>query len=60
LVADPQEREPLNLPYMHSWTVTHFNRLLGEFQASVRREPLIPQGAPLDFVPSSPQSGDQG
>jgi arylsulfatase len=59
LVADPQEREPLNLPYMHSWTVTHFNRLLGEFQASVRREPLIPQGAALHFVPSGPQPGEQ-
>lgn len=22
LVADPHEREPLDLPYMHSWTVT--------------------------------------
>src|ERR1700729_2848935 len=52
LVADPQEREPLDLPYMHSWTVTHFNRLLGEFQASIKREPLVPQGAPLDFAPT--------
>ncbi len=43
LVADPQEREPLDLPYMHSWTVTHFNRLLGEFQASIEREPPVPQ-----------------
>ena len=39
LIADPQEREPLNLPYMHSWTATHFNRLLAEFQASIKREP---------------------
>jgi arylsulfatase A-like enzyme len=52
LVTDPQEREPIDLPYMHSWTVTHFNRLLGQFQASVKREPLVPQGAPLDYVPS--------
>jgi arylsulfatase len=59
LVADPQEREPLDLPYMHSWTVTHFNRLLGEFQASVTREPPVPPGAPLDFVPSKAQQDTQ-
>ena len=54
LVADPQEREPLNLPYLHSWTAAHFNRILGEFQASVKLEPSIPSGAPLDFVPPTP------
>jgi hypothetical protein len=43
MVADPQEREPLDLPHMHSWTVTHFNRLLGEFQASIEREPPVPK-----------------
>jgi arylsulfatase len=59
LVADPQEREPFNLPYMHSWTVAHFNRLLGEYHASVEREPPIPQGAPLNFVPSTPRSGER-
>ena len=40
---------------MHSWTVTHFNRLLGEFQASIEREPPVPKNAPLDFVPSEAQ-----
>ncbi len=54
LVTDPQEREPLDLPYLHSWTGTHFNRLLSEFQASVKREPPIPPGAPLNYVPSPP------
>jgi arylsulfatase len=53
LVADPQEREPISARYLHSWTAAHFNRLLGEFRASVRREPLIPAGAPLDFVPGA-------
>ena len=53
LIADPQEREPMSLPYLHTWTATHFNRMIGEFQASVQREPLIPRGAPLDHVPSS-------
>jgi arylsulfatase len=53
LVTDPQEREPLDLPYLHSWTATHLNRLLGAFQASVAREPIIPAGAPLDYDPTS-------
>jgi hypothetical protein len=56
LIADPQEREPMNLPYLHSWTVTHFNKLLADYQASVQREAPVPSGAPLDFVPSQPHS----
>ena len=56
LVADPQEREPFNLPYLHSWTATHFNRLIADFQASLKRESPIPAGAPLDFAPT-PQHG---
>jgi arylsulfatase A-like enzyme len=56
LTIDPQEREPITLPHMHTWTATHFNRLLGEFRASVQREPLIPAGAPLDHVPTPPTS----
>lgn len=51
LVTDPQEREPYHPVYYHTWTVAHFGRLLAEFQMSVAREPLIPAGAPLDFVP---------
>lgn len=53
LVVDPHEREPLNLPHLHSWTVTHFNRLLGAFHASVEREQPIPSGSPLDHVPTA-------
>jgi arylsulfatase len=52
LVVDPQEREPFNLPYLHSWAATHFNRLIGQFHASVEREPPIPAGAPLDHIPN--------
>jgi arylsulfatase len=51
LVTDPQEREAISLPHLHTWTAHHFNRILGDFEASLRREPLIPAGAPLDFVP---------
>ena len=54
LVADPQEREPLHLPYLHSWTATHFSRLLADYQASVQRETPVPAGAPLDFIPPHP------
>ena len=52
LITDPQEREPVSLPYLHSWTATHFNRIISEFQATVEREPLTPAGAPLNYVPS--------
>jgi arylsulfatase len=51
LVTDPKEREPFNPVYLHSWTAAHFGRLLKEFQMSVAREPFIPAGAPLNYVP---------
>jgi arylsulfatase len=54
LTTDPQEREPVSLPYLHSWVAAHFNRLIGQFQASLHREPPIPMGAPLDHVPAPP------
>jgi arylsulfatase A-like enzyme len=56
LATDPQEREPVSLPYLHSWVATHFNRIIGEFEASIHREPPIPMGAPLDHVPTPPTS----
>jgi arylsulfatase A-like enzyme len=52
LATDPQEREAVSLPYLHSWVATHFNRLVAEFEGSVRHEQLIPLGAPLDHVPA--------
>jgi arylsulfatase len=52
LTVDPHEREAVPLPHLHSWTVTHFNRLLGAYSESVERQPLIPPGAPIDFVPT--------
>lgn len=51
LITDPQEREAIALPHLHSWAAHHINRVIGEFEASVRREPLIPAGAPLDHAP---------
>jgi arylsulfatase len=54
LIADPKERNPIDFPYVHTWVFRHTGRILGEFEESVRREPLIPSGAPLDFVPKKP------
>ena len=51
LVSDPHEREPISVRFLHTWTRAHFGRLIGEFEASVTREPLIPPGAPVDHVP---------
>ena len=57
LLTDPKEREPVEYPYLHTWVMYHVGQILQEFQESVQREPLIPAGAPLDFVPraKSPQ-----
>ena len=51
LATDPQEREAVSLPYLHSWVATHFNGLIAEYGASVHREPLIPVGARLEHTP---------
>jgi arylsulfatase len=53
LTTDPQEREPVALPYLHTWVATDLNRIIGEFEASTRRETPIPMGAPLDHVPTT-------
>ncbi len=55
LVTDPKEREPYHPVYYHTWTMAHFGRLIKEFQDSVKREQLIPAGAPLDLVPKAGQ-----
>jgi arylsulfatase len=62
LLTDPKERETYNPVNYHTRTMAHFGRMLKEFRASVEREPLIPAGAPLDFVPraaptSTPRAG---
>lgn len=51
LIADPEERKPYNLPHLHTWVIAHAARIVFAFQDSIRREPLIPPGAPLDYVP---------
>lgn len=57
LDTDPKEREPLDYPYLHTWVGAHVGKILGDFQQSVRRERLIPAGAPLDFVPKAIAKG---
>ena len=54
LITDPQEREPVALPHLHTWVATHLNRIIGEFEESTRHEQPIPMRAPLDFVPAPP------
>jgi arylsulfatase A-like enzyme len=51
LDTDPKEREPFDYPYLHSWVGAHVAKILNDFAATVKREPLTPAGAPLDFVP---------
>jgi arylsulfatase len=55
LTVDPKERNAIDLPYMHSWTAIHFGSILKAFGESLKREPLIPAGAPLNFVPGHEQ-----
>jgi len=49
LKLDPKERE--NQAVYYGWVAGHAGRMVGEFAASLRREPLIPSGAPVDFNP---------
>jgi arylsulfatase A-like enzyme len=51
LDVDPKEREPYNFPYIHTWVGAHTAKLIVEYHRSLGREPLIPVGAPLDYVP---------
>jgi len=51
LDTDPKELEPVDYPYIHTWVLAHVGKILAAYEESVKREPLIPVGAPLDFVP---------
>ena len=56
LDTDPKEREPVDYPYIHTWVLAHAGKILYEYQESLKREPLIPVGAPLDYVPKATQA----
>jgi arylsulfatase A-like enzyme len=51
LDIDPKERNPYSFPFLHTWVLEHTAKLVMEFQKSVKLEPLIPVGAPVDHVP---------
>ena len=53
LDVDPKEEKPYSYPYLHSWVVAHAGKILSEYSNSIKTEPLIPAGAPLDFVPTA-------
>jgi hypothetical protein len=52
LVTDPKEREAHNQQYLHSWVQVHSRRLVTEFRESTKREPLIPAGSAVGYVPT--------
>lgn len=57
LTVDPKEEKSFDQPYLHSWVGAHVGKILLEYAESVKREPLIPAGAPLNHVPTRRQSG---
>ena len=52
LTVDPKEEKAIDQPYLHTWVVAHVGKILLEYGESVKREPLIPAGAPLNYVPT--------
>ena len=56
LHTDPKEREHHNYEHLHSWVTAHTRPLVKAFDDSVKQEPLIPFGAPLDHVPTARRS----
>ncbi len=57
LKEDPKERIAYNP--RSQWVSQHIYKILGDFQDSVKQEPLIPTGAPLNATPADylPESG---
>jgi hypothetical protein len=51
LTTHPHERERVSLPHLHSWVAYHFTTLTTAFRDSVASEPLIPMGAPVEYMP---------
>jgi arylsulfatase len=51
LMEDPKEREPVSQRYVRWWVMQHAHRIVRDFEASTKKEELIPPGSPLDFVP---------
>jgi arylsulfatase len=51
LDTDPKEREPVDYPHIHTWVLAHVGKIMQQYLESVKREPLIPAGAPLEYTP---------
>ncbi len=51
LDTDPDEKQAYDYPYIHTWVASHAAEIVADFNKSVKKEPLIPHGAPLDYVP---------
>jgi arylsulfatase len=51
LDVDPKEEKPYNYPHIHSWVMAHVGRMLNEYVGSVKKEPLIPAGVPVEYIP---------
>lgn len=50
LIADPKEEYP-QATISNTWVVTPLFKILGDFQASLKRFPLIPTGTPDPYLP---------
>ena len=55
LDVDPKEEKPYDYPYIHSWVMAHVGEMLNDYVESIKKEPLIPAGVPLEFVPTVKQ-----
>ena len=55
LKLDPKERD--NQAVYYGWVAGHAGRMVGEFTASLKREPAIPSGALVDFNPYKAKAG---
>lgn len=55
LEVDPKEVKDYDFPYIHTWVADHTGKILSDFQNSLKKEPLIPAGAPVDYVPKMKQ-----
>jgi len=53
LLEDPKEREPVSQRYVRWWVMQHAHQVVRDFEASTKREQLIPSGSPIDFVPKT-------
>ena len=54
LLTNPRENLDETLATTHVWVITGASKMIGEFQASLKKHPPIATGAPDPFVPPEP------